>query len=57
VPVRDPNFTPEQLEILRAFADHARSGRNFIVFMFRLSAFLGAIGTAILAYYAFVPRK
>lgn len=50
-------FTQAQLETLRAFADHVKAGRSFIVFAFRLSAFLGAIASAVLAYYAYVPKK
>lgn len=57
MPVRDPNFTPEQLETLRAFADHVRLGRKVSVFLFHVVACLGAIGTVVLAYYAYAPKK
>lgn len=52
-----PQFTPEQLATLRAFADHISSGRHFMSFMFKVIACIGAIGTAILAYTTFYQHS
>ena len=55
MPVR-PQFTPEQLETLREFADHVRSGKHFLIFMFNVSAVIGACDSAIIAWLMFFPH-
>jgi hypothetical protein len=45
------NFTPEQAEFLRGFADHYRYGRRFMCGIVHVVAFLGAAGGAVTAYF------
>ena len=56
MPIRRPEFTPEQLETLREFADHVRSGKHLLVFMFKVTAAIGALAAAVLAWYTVYPH-
>ena len=56
MPIRRPEFTPEQLETLREFADHVRSGKHLLVFVFKVTAAVGALAAAVLAWYAVYPH-
>ncbi len=56
MPVRGPQFTPEQLETLREFADHVRSGKHFLIFMFKISAVIGSVAAAVIAWFTIWPH-